>query len=351
MTDVSPGPVNFLTSYIGKFDANGKIVQLNDGDSEDNSKVDIIYRLYPRDKFNNIINTITNFSLYSFQLIDSKSNAYNLQINNKDDGNQSFIEFVKDDSHNGDDTYDSLTSGIYSANFSNNTKNIKKVINLIGKATDKDASNQHLEPQNSVINESMLSFVAGQSGYLIVETRTTDGLRKNNWLAKLEVKSAIGDTALTSVVRNAGKPGVYYITVSSTNANVLTSGTTPHLLKIFVNGVEVIKLQPEILVSPNTMDKAEILQDYIKSPNILLEGSADIPYVFKIKSVDKYGNPSLTDFNMLKLSIIDPNNNLATYDIGKDVTTGMAIYTLSNKLAGSYAISANNNLPSYTLTI
>jgi hypothetical protein len=352
IVDVTPASFSFTNFYLARYDSStGSFVELKNGSSEDNTKVDLIYRLYPRDQYGNQIDVVTNLGKY-FVIIMKDGIIYHLKINNIDDGLQAFIEFVKDDANNGDITYNTMVSGVYNVVFSNGLEKIERSITLIGQASDIDASNQPLEPQNTVVIESNLQFTAGQTGYLMIETRTVNSLRKNNWLAKVAVLSKSDDITFTATTRNAGKPGVYYITISSNKANSVFGTLTAQELIIKVNDIQVKNLTPSILVTPAAMSKAYVLDQYIKPPMQLVDGNVDVPYSFKVGAFDRFGNPTTCDVNVLSLSASSNNDNnkgIMNVSSGIDVTNGCATYTVDNSIAGTIVIKSKDvyGLPLY----
>jgi hypothetical protein len=369
MTDVAPGPVTFSQYDFRRYDSlTGKFISLQDGANEDNSKVDIIYRVYPRDNFLNKIDSLIDSIRYSVTLTDKDGKTYTLKNMTPNGYPQEYVEFVKNDGNiiNKDLTYNTLTGGSYTATFSYtviNTEIVKKNIVLIGRDGDNLASNQDIEEQNTVINEANLNFNAGQSGNLLIELRTINNLRKNNWNQKVEIsyliKDASGNTltgeagqdlSFYANVRNAGVLGVFYATVSSILATT-TLKDRRLVLQIKVNGKIVSRLSPEVRVNPASMAKASILSTYLidLQPYKLKEGDADTQKFFKVSAFDIYGNPTPCDPLALKLSALGPDKNPVSITSGREVTTGYSTYTLDSKLSGLYTIASDSGiLTTYT---
>ena len=55
----------------------------------------------------------------------------------------------------------------------------------------------------------------------------------------------------------------------------------------------VTDMSPEMEVSPDEIVRTKILEQYYKdgkNSSVLLDGNADIPYVFEVASYDQYDN-------------------------------------------------------------
>ena len=82
-----------------------------------------------------------------------------------------------------------------------------------------------------------MDFLAGESGYIILEIRSKENIRMNNWDYDIKVKSCHDkDTTYDATSEKAGLPGVFQVTITKKKAN-----TYPTLvqcpLKIYVNNV------------------------------------------------------------------------------------------------------------------
>jgi hypothetical protein len=366
MTTVAPGKMVFDQSSFMRYDSlSGSFLSLTTSANEDNAKTDLIYRLYPRDAYKNVIDLIDDVSLFSLTLYDKQNIPYYLKRSNPSSEKSGvFVEFVKDDKsvNNPDLTYNTLTGGAYTASFNNTLSIVNRSIILIGRPGDEIASNDAIDEQNTVINESKVAFTAGQTGYLIIELRTVNKLRKNNWnqnvtvdyrvidSAGKDVSPTVIDKSFNSTIRNAGVLGTFYSTVSSSFSSTLLS-PNKLVLKITVNGIVVNSLAPEVKVLPGPMSKANVMPQYIKTgTNYLVDGSADSPLVFKVAAYDSFANPSPCDPLSLKLSVSDPNGNIATITATRE-TTGFASYIIENKIAGQYTVSSDTSLlPTYYFT-
>ncbi|MBP5446141.1 MAG: hypothetical protein J6Y28_08225, partial [Acholeplasmatales bacterium] len=203
------------------------------------------------------------------------------------------------------------------------------------------------------INEMNLKYVAGKTGYMILEMRTKDNIRRNSWDdVKFDIKSCdSADKTFSFKQENAGTRGVYYITVTTQKAN-----TYPKLVKcpltISVDNEVIKTLNPEMEVSPDVVVRTKILEKYYKdgkTPDYLVDGNADKPYSFEVKSFDQYNNLAETVEKDLDLKVSYVNGN--SLDLLKDLssvgddTTGFRKYTVTVTKFGTYVISTDRSGP------
>ena len=100
-----------------------------------------------------------------------------------------------------------------------------------------------------------LKYVAGKTGYMILEMRSKDNIRRNSWDddVKFGIKSCEEkDTKFSFKQENVGTRGVYYITVITTKANTYPKLTKCPLI-ISINGEVIKNLKPEMEVYPDVV--------------------------------------------------------------------------------------------------
>ena len=356
VTNVLPGQLAFNNSLLMRYNsASGAFNKLTNNVQEDNSKLDIKYRLYPRDSFSNSINSMPSPLNYTLVLTDMSGVNYYLYNNVFNTTTQQYIEFIKNDnsSVNGDLAYNTLVTGNYSATISNGIQNIIAYISLIGRPSDLDASNQKINVQNTVITAMNLAFIAGQSGFFIIELKNIDNMRKNNWNHQVSVSylivdnenmtTSLRDNSFVSSVSQAGNLGLFYISVSSSLARTSLK-TNRLILQITVDSILVANLQPELIISPGQMASAQFVNSYVKSDNTLVDGNADNAYVFQTIGYDIYNNPTDCNGNLLQLNIIDPNKNRVNFNVTQVGSPSIAIFSVDNKISGIYTINSSPKL-------
>ena len=341
---VNAGPMSFTNSKLMRFDtSSGSFQEITDASVEDNNLVDIIYRIYPRDAYDNEIETITDLNKYSITL--EKDVVYPLGLFNTDDGKQQYAEFQKKDVEGQTYTYNTLTAGKYTVTFSDGTTQIVKTVTLKGRDTDPGASNKELDPQNTHINSESLSYVAGNIGEMFLEVRTVNNLRKNWWgNYTFTIENCVSeeeDPSFTYTQEKSGILGVFYITVQSTLANTYPIAKDCRL-KIYLDGEYIKALSPKMEVSPNVIAKTTVKPEYVKEGNTLLDGNADTPYVFVMETFDKYNNLVLGDVDTIGLSCTRNNENVEMTS-QLDTKTGSIEYIVNNTISGIYTISSKND--------
>ena len=341
---VNAGPMSFENSKFMRFDtSSGTFQEITDSSVEDNTKVDLIYRIYPRDAYGNEIETLTNLSKYSITL--EKDVVYPLALSNTDDGKQQYAEFQKKDVIGATYSYDTLTGGNYTVTFSDGTSQVVKYVTLKGKPDDEFASNQELDPQKTHINSESLSYVAGNVGEMFIEVRTINNLRKNWWgTYTFTIENCVSqaeDPSFTYSQEKSGTLGVFYITVQSTLANTYPVAKECRL-KIYLDGELITALSPNMQVSPNVIAKTSVKSEYIKQGNTLLDGNADTPYVFVMQTFDKYNNLNQGDVETIGLTCTRKSENV-NMTAKLDATTGELEYIVNNTVAGTYTINSKND--------
>jgi len=353
ITNVLPAEPIFNFFLFSFFDSNkGQFSELIDNTAFDNSKTEPIIRLYPRDKFQNLISTIRKFDRYALSFTEKKNPIiiYKFKVSNIDDGKQEYIEFKQNDEFavNKDVFFKTLTKGEYILTVSEDI-NLKKTINtfLLGTDSDSDASNDALDISKTVITDSNLEFTAGLDGRLIIELRTASNMRKNNWFYKVDVQPRLADTSFTRKVINATKLGQYLVTFGSTKANTFPT-YFDYGLKITIDGQELAGLNPLIKINPDNMAKSFIVDSFLKATSTkeILDGNSDSNLAFSIQAKDQFDNITRVNTELLKLSITGPDGNLVIYTSDGQYSASLG-FTADTRKSGSYSL-IGNTLPSYT---
>ena len=354
--NVKTKDIAFGMSTVYRYEPTKKDYEpLKNGTVEKNTKDFPVYRLYPRDEYENTVDVIPVETLNKYTAhfkSQNSSTTYTLKLNNEGKSNQAYAEFVANDTLNKGVEWETLVGGYYDLVFEYTEKRI--VYNITIEGDGKGGSNDPADNQHTNINEMNLKYVAGKTGYMILEMRTKDNIRRNSWdeNTKFDIKSCDStDKTFSFKQDNAGTRGVYYITVTTEKAN-----TYPKLTKcpltISVNGEVIKNLKPEMEVSPDTVVRTQILEKYYKdgkTPDYLVDGNADSPYSFEVKSFDKYNNLAETiekDLD-LKVSFIDGSNLDLLKDLTSqaDTTTGYRKYTVTVTRFGTYVISTDRSGP------
>ena len=341
--------IDFKSSLIYRYESSKNEYEiLKDGAIEKNAQENPIYRLYPRDKYNNTIDYIPQDKIVNYKSCLEGQNdtvTYELKLNNKEAINPSYAEFViNDDEEHYGYTYASLVQGYYYLNFTDDTDKISYNISLLGDG--KGGSNAPVDLQKTHINDQNLKFIAGESGYILLEMRTINNQRKNNWNYNIDIISCDEtDTTFKAESNKAGTKGTFHITITTKKAN-----TYPSLvkcpLKISINGELVKNLSPEMEVSPNTVVKTEILDEYYlnKANNELKEGDADHNYVFEVASYDQYNNLAETKQETIGLKVILKGGSEITQTTSvNNASTGYRKYSSSTTKIGTYVVSTSKS--------
>ena len=354
--NVKTKDIAFGKSTVYRYESAKKDYEpLKNGTVEKNTKEFPVYRLYPRDEYENTVDTIPVETLNKYTAhfkSQNSSTVYTLKLNNEGKSNQAYAEFVANDTLNKGVEWETLVGGYYDLVFEYTEKRI--VYNITIEGDGKGGSNDPADNQHTNINEMNLKYVAGKTGYMILEMRTKDNIRRNSWdeNVKFDIKSCDEkDTKFSFKQENAGTRGVYYITVTTTKSN-----TYPKLTKcpltISVNGEVIKNLKPEMEVYPDVVVRTQILEKYYKdgkTADYLVDGNADKPYSFEVKSFDQYDNLAETiekDLD-LKVSYVDGNNLDLLKDLTSqaDETTGYRKYTVTVTRYGTYVISTDRSGP------
>ena len=344
--------IDFLSNYVLRFEPTKNAYELlKNGTVEKNAKDEPVYRLYPRDQYENAVDIIPKeiLNTYKAYFKSQKSTiTYKLRLNNENKDNQEYAEFVIDDSlQDGDFTYKTLVEGYYNLVFTNEEKSLVYNISLAG--TGNGGSNEPADYQKTAIIESNLKYTAGGQGYMIIEIRTSEGIRKNFWDGfDFEIKSCnASDKSFEFVQEKAGLLGVFYITVTTQQAN-----TFPHLkeckLEISLNGEKIESLAPEMEVSPDVVVRTNILKKYYQegSTTNLLDGTADLNYIFEVESFDKYDNfaETLQDLVGIKVTYRG-GDEVKKITSETDTDTGYRGYSVTATKAGTYIVSTDKSGP------
>jgi len=102
--------------------------------------------------------------------------------------NQSYAEFVINDIPGETVTWATLVGGYYDLVFTDGIDKLTYNITLAGDG--QGGSNEPADYQNTHINDQNLKFIAGKYGYMLIEIRTKDNIRKNFWEGyKFTIKS------------------------------------------------------------------------------------------------------------------------------------------------------------------
>ena len=136
-----------------------------------------------------------------------------MTLNNEGKSNQAYAEFVANDTINKGVEWETLVGGYYDLVFEYTEKRI--IYNITIEGDGKGGSNDPADNQHTNINEMNLKYVAGNTGYMILEMRTKDNIRRNSWdeNVKFDIKSCDStDKTFSFKQENAGTRGVYYIT-------------------------------------------------------------------------------------------------------------------------------------------
>ena len=339
--------IDFDHTKVMRYESTKKDYELlKNGIVEKNTKEQPVYRLYPRDKYDNDVDTIPTETLNKYTAhfkSQNSSTVYNLKLNNEGQSNQEYAEFIVNDTINSGVTWETLVGGFYDLVFTYEKQTIKYNITIEGDG--KGGSNEPADIQHTHINEQNLKYIAGKKGYMIIEMRTKDNIRRNSWDndVKFNIKSCDeSDKTFSFTQSNAGTRGVYYIEVTTQKSN-----TYPKLekcqLKIYVNNELIKNLNPEQEVSPDEVVVTRILEKYYKekqNSKILIDGTTDKDYQFEVASYDQYNNLAETKQEVVEIKI---NYKLEAREIKdatsqSDETTGYRKYNVPCHVAGEYVI-------------
>ena len=347
-TEIQSGDVEFKNNYAMRYESSKSDYEiLIDGAVEKNAKEEPIYRLYPRDQYMNSIDYIPEEKIKTYSAyLESQSEdvTYNLKLNNKEFINQAFAEFVIDDESNSN-KYSQLVTGYFNLVFTDGINKLSYNISLLG--TGDGGSNEDPDYQMTHINDQNLKFIAGESGYLMLEIRTAKNIRRNGGEYNIQVKSCNeNDETFQTTVSKAGLLGVFQVTITTKKAN-----TYPKLevcpLKIYIDNTLVNKLSPEMEVSPNVIVKTTILEQYYKqnSNTELLDGNADENYIFEVASFDQYDNLAETNQEIIGLKVDYKGGEEVKTTSENQIDTGYRKYTVPATKAGTYVVSTSKSGP------
>ena len=345
--------IDFLNNYVLRFEHTKNAYELlKNGTVENNTKEEPIYRLYPRDQYENSVDVIPKETLITYKASlksQNSSTVYKLRLNNGNKDNQEYAEFVIDDTIQDEKEfyYWTLVDGFYDLEFTNGKDALTYNITLAG--TGNGGSNDPADYQKTAIIESNLKYTAGGQGYMIIEIRTSNNERKNFWDGfNFKIKSCdASDETFEFTQDKAGLLGVFYITVTTQKAN-----TFPKLseckLEILLNDVKVETLAPEMEVSPDAVVRTNILKKYYKegSTTNLLNGKADENYVFEVESFDKYNNFAETIQDIVGIKVtFRGGDEIKKITSETDSESGYRKYSVSATKAGTYIVSTDKSGP------
>ena len=341
--------IDFKSSLVMRYELSKNDYEiLKNGITEQNTKEEPIYRLYPRDAYLNTIDYIPDDKLNNYKarlIAQSQSVTYELILNNKGKKNQQYAEFVIYDDPKYTYTYATLTRGYYTLLFTDGIKTITYNISLFG--DEYGGSNEEADFQKTHINEQKLNFLAGESGYLMLEIRTNKDIRKKYWNYDIKVKSCDDkDTTYNATSEKAGLIGIFQVTITTKKAN-----NYPKLLKcplkIYIDNVLVKNLSPELVVSPNEIAKTTILNNYYKkdSNTELKEGDADNNYIFEVSSFDQYNNLAETVQDTIDLKVSLEGEDIEKVTSETDTSTGYRKYSVTATKYGTYVVSTGKSGP------
>jgi hypothetical protein len=348
ITTVSPAEPEFKNYLLQRYDSDlGVYVTITGDFSEKNEKSNPFYNFYPRDRFNNTIETVDDLSLYTASLTSDKVTV-KLVLGNLN-GENDMIKFRNDEDNIvlNPTLYRNLVSGLYTLNFFKKgvTEPLTFKVRLIGSGDNSDASNDDFDIKNVAIKEQSLNFVAGGSGYFIIEMRTTVNTRRNEWGYTITPVPNISSDSFEYKVNPAGKKGQYYVAIFTKKANTYPK-LTPYTLDILISSpgkTEKVKspLTLNLIIEPDVLTRAEIVQDFSKPSSInLQEGNADKNLVISVLGYDNYGNHAAPTESIIKLSVIDQSLSQVSYKSGIDVVLGIINFEVSSKTAGLYTITS-----------
>ena len=344
--------VYFLNSDVLRYESSkAEFETLKNGTEEKNAKEEPVYRLYPRDKYKNLVDFIPKDVLVAYKAYfknQNESTTYQLKLNNKETVNQKYAEFVINDIEGSQVTYKTLIGGFYDLVFTDGKDKLVYNITLLGDG--KGGSNEPADIQQTAIVKQNLKYLAGETGHMMIEIRTKNNVRKNYWDGfNIRVESCdANDKTFKYTQDHGGLLGIFLITVTTEKAN-----TYPKLskcqLKIYVNNELVKKLNPEQEVSPNAVVRTKILEKYYKdgkSSAVLKDGIADKNYEFEVASYDKYNNLAETLQEVVGITVSLKGGEEVKSTISEiDINTGYRKYNVPATKAGVYTVSTKKAGP------
>ena len=345
--------VDFLNSYVLRFDSGKNDFELlKNGTVEKNTKEEPIYRLYPRDQYLNDVDFIPKEKLEKYKAYlknQNETSVYKLKLNNKVFTNQEYAEFIINDDKtvNGDLTYKTLVRGFYDLVFTDEEDNLKYNITLEG--DDKGGSNEPADYQKTFIIDQNLTYVAGNNGYMMIEIRTKNNIRKNSWEGfDFTIKSCDeNDKTFNFTQERAGTLGVFYITVTTQKANTYPK-LTECPLKIYLNKEKIEDLNPLMEVYPDAVVRTNILEKYYQKGSSvnLLDGTADSNYFFEVASFDQYNNLAETVQKVVGIKVtLKGGDEVKNTNSETNNDSGYRGYSVPAKKAGTYIVSTDKSGP------
>jgi len=353
VTTVAPAAEDFSHTLLKRFTSKNIFEEMNPTFTEDNTKVDPIYQCHPRDKFDNLIGSCTK-NAYSAYLEDKDGLRYKLKIS--DNKSTEFCEFVKNDDEGiNKNKYENLVQGVYTLNVCKTGETCqKKIVNLLGTASDSDASNADIDLAacqireqrvgNDMIDGKVVPLFAGETGKLMIELLNKDGRRHNSWGHKVTLDSTSLADKFVFDVKNAGKKGVYLCTFSTDKANdyPVYQGGPAHenIITIEINGVKC-KASVPLKIKPADMDTCDVVLPDRLGETDLRSGNADTPLSFQVACFDKYQNTCSALTNKVNLVVTDASNVEVSTTNTLDRITNLAKYTSLTRTAGIFTIKAD----------
>ena len=347
--------IDFLKSYVLRFEVTKNDFELlKDGAIEKNAKDEPIYKLYPRDQYENQVDYIPNDILDKFtaQLKNqNESTTYTLKLNNMGKDNQEYAEFIIDDENEKhielNLKYKELVGGFYDLEFSNGLNSLIYNITLAGDG--KGGSNEQPDYQKTALIQQNLKFIAGQTGYMIFEIRTKNNIRRNTWdgISFEVITCDENDESFDYIQEKAGISGVFIITVTTTKAN-----TYPSLKKcpltIKLNEEEIIDLKPEMEVIPDDVVITNVSKKYYKegSTTELKDGNADETYIFEVESYDQFNNLAETKQEIVGIKVSYKGGDEVKKTTSEtNITSGFRQYNVPATKAGKYIVNTDKSGP------
>ena len=347
---VLPNEMDFIHSKVYRYEVSINAFEiLRNGTVEKNNETEPIYRLYPVDKYDNEIEFVPEEKLKNLQsyLNSNKERTvfYYFKLNNEKYTEQQYAEFVIDDENSKNkNKYKNLVGGYYDLVFFDKTEYLLYNITL---GNSKEGSNEDADIQKTVITPDKIQIIAGETGEMYVEIKTSSNAIKNSWDGfEIKVETCDNtDKTFSYQQDTAGRLGVFLVTVTSQKANTFPK-LTECRLKIYINNELVNNAKTLFEVYPAAPYTSYILEKYWKestSSEVLKDGTADSNYVFEVKSYDKYGNLCETKQEIVGITISLLGNTIKTTTSQTDFTTGYRKYNVPTSSAGVYTITSSIN--------
>ena len=195
-------------------------------------------------------------------------------------------------------SYRTLPKGTYTLTITRNSEIATRSLYLLGgDQADSGASNNDIEPQNTLISvEDSIQTTAGLETTFTITLRVANGKRKNTFNAEslllfyIETSSLNGFIyeGFTTQVRPSDVAGRFTIIFRPTQSTHFAPGEV--YLRLRVNSVVVDSIKVLLDVDSSTPTSLSISNESIDSGTTLKAGNADNGYSFKFLLNDAYGN-------------------------------------------------------------